>query len=570
MSDRHVIIFTSAEPRQLKQLLRHLTAALPHIRLSVLQESFRPLQPTVPQTTQALSFTSSLGFIRSAFFESAASIRGASIWLVDLLLRMLHAAPKYPNAKSPSPDELKDYAESKRVALYLAEDSCSQTSKEFVRRLQPDLGVVYGAPIRDVDLLAIPRKGSIALDVHDHANQRGAGSRRLSEEKNGWAERTISVYYVSDGIDEGAVIAERTFPIQEYDTPESVGVKTSLLGVECLVDAIRSEERQGRVDGEVRRSPAAARVEVRTRNGSQSDEDIRRNCNRFQPACGRPLIKLLARLLLYPVAWLSNLRRSASQSFPIVILFSHVIADRPHFMGVSTDHFLKQVRFLKKHYRISSLPQAIEMLEQGKVPSPTVVLTFDDGYEDNHLGLRAVIDWEEIPVALFVCTKNVDDHRPFDHDLLRGESDFFPLTWDQLKDLERLGCTIGSHSRTHFDCGSRDEVLLRDEIVGSQDDLRQHLGHDVPYFSFPWGHPNNMSSTALAIASETYPSLFAACGGINEPRNNDSPVLKRLSLPETLLDLELLLQGMLDFRRDEVPPPSAVARDVVSHASVPQ
>ena len=148
------------------------------------------------------------------------------------------------------------------------------------------------------------------------------------------------------------------------------------------------------------------------------------------------------------------------------MLFGHVIADRPEFMGMLTDQFLRQVKFLKKHYKIASLPEAIEMLREGRVPAPTVVLTFDDGYEDNHLGLRAVIDSEELPVTLFVCTKNVEEHRPFGHDLKRGEAGFSPLTWDQLKDFECQGSTIGSHTRTHFDCGATDESVLRSEIVG--------------------------------------------------------------------------------------------------------
>ena len=228
-------------------------------------------------------------------------------------------------------------------------------------------------------------------------------------------------------------------------------------------------------------------------------------------------------------------------------------------MGLSTDQFLRQVKFLKKHYRIASLPEAIEMLREGRVPAPTVVLTFDDGYEVNHLGLRAVIDSEEIPVTLFVCTKNVEEHRPFGHDLKRGEVGFFPLTWDHLKDFERQGSTIGSHTRTHFDCGSTDECVLRSEIVGAQADLRCHLGHDVPYFSFPWGYPKNMSSAALTIASETYPYLFAAYGGFNEVRNGASVVFKRVSWPESLLELELSLQGLLDFRRDEKSCSSSVA-----------
>jgi peptidoglycan/xylan/chitin deacetylase (PgdA/CDA1 family) len=570
VNDWNVIIFSSAEPPQVKQLLKHLTAAFPDVSLSVLYENPRPSLPIAGRRGQGLSFTSSLAFIRSAFCESPPRIRAASIWLLDLLLRLLHAAPKYPNAKSASVDELKGYAESKRVEFFLTEDSCSQTSKEFVRRLQPDIGAVYGAPIRGVDLLAIPTKGSITLDVRDHINHRGAESHRLPEAQKGWAEQTISARYVSVGNDEAAAIAERRFPIEEYDTLESVGIKTSLLSVECLVDAIRSEQGQRCIDGEARGASATAREDGQTPSCYRATDVILRNRNRFRPAYGRPLIKLLARFPLYPIVWLSNLRRWANRDFPIVILFGHVIADRPHFMGVSTDQFLKQVRFLKKHYRISSLPQAIKMFEKGKIPAPTVVLTFDDGYEDNHLGLRAVIDWEEIPVALFVCTKNVDEHRPFDHDLERGESDFFPLTWDQLKDFERQGSTIGSHTRTHFDCGSNDEGLLRDEIAGSQEDLQNHLGRRVPYFSFPWGHPKNMSHAALTIASETYPYVFAAYGGINNSRAHPFPVFKRAFLPRNLLELELSLQGLLNFHRDEMFLPSAVAREVANLASAAQ
>jgi peptidoglycan/xylan/chitin deacetylase (PgdA/CDA1 family) len=227
-------------------------------------------------------------------------------------------------------------------------------------------------------------------------------------------------------------------------------------------------------------------------------------------------------------------------------------------MGVSTDQFFKEVKYLKKHYKIASLPEAIQMLREGKVPAPTVVLTFDDGYEDNYLGMRAVIESEEVPVTLFVCTRNVEEHRAFDHDLGRGESDFFPLTWDQLKEFERHGTVVGSHTRTHFDCGSFDEEVLREEIAGSRKDLQQRLGHDVPYFSFPWGCPKNMSSAALAIASECYPYLFAAYGGANEARDRAPVLFKRVSWPESLLELELSLQGILDFHMGAVFCPPAI------------
>lgn len=101
--------------------------------------------------------------------------------------------------------------------------------------------------------------------------------------------------------------------------------------------------------------------------------------------------------------------------------------------------------------------------------------------------------------------------------------------------------------------------MLRDEILGAREDLRRHLGHDVPYFSFPWGYPKNMSPAALTIASDAYPYLFSAYGGMNEIQVGASPVFKRVSWPESLLEVELSLQGLLDFRREQMFCFSAVA-----------
>ncbi len=255
------------------------------------------------------------------------------------------------------------------------------------------------------------------------------------------------------------------------------------------------------------------------------------------------------RFFFFPRLWFLNRRRSAKKAFPVVILFGHIVADRPKYMGIPSDLFLRQIKYVKKHYKIASLSDAIDMINEMKVPAPTVVLTFDDGYQDNHLGLRTVLDSEDIPSALFVCTNNVEEARPFDHDMQFGESDFFPLTWDQIKDFERLGTTIGSHTRTHFDCGSTDERMLRKEIVGSLEELRHRLGHDVPYFAFPWGHPENISSVALAIASENYPYLFTAFGGINQVQDRGSHVFKRISWPQSLLELEACAAGDFGIRK---------------------
>ena len=406
--------------------------------------------------------------------------------------------------------------------------------------IRPKIRICSGYPERARSLFTQTEGSAIIEPGLQQGTRVGPTNRRTS----------CSAYRLAGCAGSPVLLDERSFPVQQYDTSQSIAVKSDLLGIECLVHVIRSE-RSGDRGGHAEGTAESRCDSLRCHGVAGADGFVVRNRRPFRPRSGRPLAKLMARFLLYPKVWMDNRRRAVTRRFPIVILFGHVVADRPKFMGVSTDQFLRQVRFLKKHYRIASLPDAIQMLEEGRVPSPTVVLTFDDGYGDNYLGLRAVIDSEDIPVTLFVSTRNIEENSPFDHDLRRGESDFFPLTWDQLKAFEHRGSTIGSHTRTHFDCGSRDEALLKDEIAGAQDDLRHHLGHTVPYFSFPWGYSKNMSKTAIRIAAETYPHLFAAYGGANEPGAPSLPFFRRACLPETLLELELLLQGLLDFGKAE-------------------
>src|SRR5687768_5170436 len=99
---------------------------------------------------------------------------------------------------------------------------------------------------------------------------------------------------------------------------------------------------------------------------------------------GRPDIKLLLRSIAgAPIAAVRNWSFRRHGRFPVNILFHHLVSDRPHSHGISTDHFLRHIRFLQKHYDIVSLTEALERLRTNNVKAPTVVLTFDDGYADN-------------------------------------------------------------------------------------------------------------------------------------------------------------------------------------------
>ena len=253
-------------------------------------------------------------------------------------------------------------------------------------------------------------------------------------------------------------------------------------------------------------------------------------------------------LLLSPRVLGRNWYRRLSGRYPVLILAHHLVSDRPHRMGMPTETFWKQVLFLKRHYRIVSLSTGSELLRSGRIHVPTVVLTFDDGYADNFLGLRAVANETETASTLFITTGPVEAHREFNHDLAIGKSGFLPLTWDQIAYWKTRGAEFGSHTRTHFDCGSADLQNLQPEIIGSRQVLEGHLKEPVALFAFPYGKPKNMSRVAMDLAASTYRHYLSSFGGecLATAEKLESHLFRK-NFYGNQWELELELQSVFDF-----------------------
>lgn len=252
-------------------------------------------------------------------------------------------------------------------------------------------------------------------------------------------------------------------------------------------------------------------------------------------------------LLCSPGILCRNWYRRIVGRYPVLILAHHLVSDRPHRMGVSTEVFWRQVLFLQKHYRIVNLAESARLQRLGQINVPTVVLTFDDGYADNFLNLRAVANEVRIPSTLFITTEPVEARREFDHDLAAGVRGFFPLTWEQIQYWSSCGTEFGSHTRTHFDCGSTDLETLRSEIIGSKNELEAHLKRPVNFFAFPFGKPENMSAEAKHLAASAYKHYVSTFGGESLPQVGKLPShLLRKAFYGNLWELELELQSVFD------------------------
>jgi len=545
-----LVIFSSMPPRNVARIIARIQRDLPEVEIvGVLYERVRhkTLRQRVTIWRKKMIRPLYARYIAHRIWNALGRSFSS---VLDGILRLFHAAPKFPNGdKTLGFDDLEQISKSIGCKLLITGDIHSNEALDFVRREGPDLGLVFGTRILKPALYEIPKLGSINIHKRKVPDYRGGGPVGLWELLDDQKEIGVTVHRVEAQVDVGAVIRATTIPIEPFDDLESLALKADVVGADLIVAAIGDFAR-GTVSekvqtgaGKLFKNPAPEELlQMKKRLAVR-----RRGC---PPLYLRPRWKLLAKSILHaPRLVVKNWKHRQQKDFPVIILYHHLVADRPHRFGAPTSGFLRQVNYLLRHYRVVSLAEAIELARHGEVAMPTISITFDDGYADNFVNLRAVSEATGVPIAYFVATEYISNGHEFAHDERAGEHGFAPNTWEQIKLLKRCGYDIGSHTRNHADCGVSDREFLHNEIVLSGQDIAKRVG-PARHFSFPFGMPRNISPEALETACTTYENVFSAYGGENRSLDRFR-VLKRWSFPRTIWELELQLNSVLNSTGEE-------------------
>jgi peptidoglycan/xylan/chitin deacetylase (PgdA/CDA1 family) len=170
----------------------------------------------------------------------------------------------------------------------------------------------------------------------------------------------------------------------------------------------------------------------------------------------------------------------------VPILMYHRVGPEPggpaitDALTVPTPVFADQMRWLHRQgfHAITQL-QLFAALEYGApLPRHPVVITFDDGYRDVLWNAAPLLHRLGMPATAYVIT-----------DRLSGVDSSF-LTWDELRQLERVGFDIGSHTVHHLELTALPSAQAFAELVDSRLALERRLGRPVPWFAYPAGREN--------------------------------------------------------------------------------
>jgi Predicted xylanase/chitin deacetylase len=161
------------------------------------------------------------------------------------------------------------------------------------------------------------------------------------------------------------------------------------------------------------------------------------------------------------------------QSIPI--LCYHKISEDADKMSISPERFRAQLAELKKMgYRTIHLEEAYGYWQSGEsLPEGALVITFDDGYQDNLLLAEPILQEAGEKATVFLITKRV----------LRW--DF--LDWDEVRALQKAGWEMGSHSWSHVDLTARTNFHGEVEIRKSRLEIEKRSGGDAFWLAYPFG-----------------------------------------------------------------------------------
>lgn len=210
---------------------------------------------------------------------------------------------------------------------------------------------------------------------------------------------------------------------------------------------------------------------------------------------------ILATLIIFAVI---NFLLPTPEGFPI--LEYHQVTNAavdPDFAryNVLPDEFSEQLDYLQAHGYTTITLQDFMRAVHGKatLPPKPIVLTFDDGYKDNYTEMLPILESHGMTAVVYVITNEL------------GKENYLSL--DELRDMQRRGIEIGSHTADHLPLTEMTASEQLYQIQASKTFLEWSGLSTIYSFSYPNGEFSD--ELAKILRDEKYLSAVTGEAGLN-------------------------------------------------------
>ena len=169
-------------------------------------------------------------------------------------------------------------------------------------------------------------------------------------------------------------------------------------------------------------------------------------------------------------------------------------------ISVNNDVFASQMAYLaSRGYTALTPDQFLQGVASG-VQGRSILLTFDDAYEDFYKYAYPELVKNNLRATVFVPTGLV------------GNSDY--MNWSQISEIKSSGLvTFANHTWSHKNMGAASEQTIRYEISTAKTQLEEHGLGPVTSFAYPYGTENLkvdsiMKEMGITSAFTTVPGSY--------------------------------------------------------------
>lgn len=142
--------------------------------------------------------------------------------------------------------------------------------------------------------------------------------------------------------------------------------------------------------------------------------------------------------------------------------------------------FRKHLDYLQSNYTVIALSDFLSAKrENRRLPNYSVVLTFEDGFQDFYTVAAGQLAQRRFPATVFIITDRAYGRLP-----PNGESF---LSWEQIRELALSGIEIGSHTCSHPRLPDLSPEEVTRELADSRAAILEHLGPVHIPLSYPHG-----------------------------------------------------------------------------------
>ncbi len=417
-------------------------------------------------------------------------------------------------APSRQPDLVSACA-ARSITVHHAADAHDAATLALVRSLGCDLLLLCGTGIIREPLISLARLGTINLHQGEVPFYRGAppGFWELWNKED---HAAVTVHAVDSGLDTGAVILQQRVPIFPSDDHARLRDRLSEVSLALYPKAVQQV-----AQGIARRVPQRAGA-GRVTTFPTLLQTLRLAWRTAAPAA---VARSFVKSCVFPVVLLAIAARDLALRLSgrdiLSVLYYHRVTDLCRDgMTVGRAAFEQQLRFLTRRYRILDPRDLSAWLARKRtgMGEKAVLITFDDGYEDNHRNAFPLLLRYGCPALFFVSTAHIGTGREFGHDRsLQPRLRFANMNWKQVRELQEHGMTIGVHSHDHCDLAGLPLDRAVEQVELSIRVYIDELRRKPHFMSYPFGGRHHITQQVAGHVGRATPlaALFCAYGNKN-------------------------------------------------------